>query len=510
MNNKKLQNNRKKYGEYEVAHHPKGGMTVYGNGIREKGFYVPPDEHLRRNYRTNTKWEGGDTKGKQPVVKTSTVKTWISYRAIPYAGVRSIVLGCEALGIKSKRVRKKEKEKAVRAFWPEEKLRQYYEGELDSLPSINEFSQVHYREYHSIARGPKDNNGMKRFIEEIYSPDKFPNLYYELHNGTVGKGHEADTQELGKRLFERFCEGKPLQRTELLSSPLLRERKLARRIIAIARDKVLKKTPAELKREKKAVTEKARRENADQQETISRLKRISPYISTYTGVIGALTGLNTQDISLSQVARKEYAEIAENLTHLMFLWAFKTGVKLPFASPDKIYARGYPVHFNYGEERGYADLRLGLGEGTRNQAVEVKTGVHASTKFQLEEIVGKYVPGKTRWKSGEVMNDILVVIHEDPERSEEMCSHLKEKGIKLIDYPVFHQYLEQVIGKMKQDYSAQIAEIRPRLHNLDYLLSLHEKISLKPLILLRESNSEEREWALSVLRSLIKEGEKSS
>ena len=179
---------RKKYGEYEVKFHPGGGFSVFGQHIRNRGYYVPCDSRIRKRIK-----EEGEV---------NSIKTIIGYRAIPYCGKRSLPKGREALElpfIDRNLVYKEEIVNAIKDFWKPEEVGRLIAGEDIELPSITGFREKNEREYHAAQRAKifKKQGGFKGIMHDVY-----PGLYQKINRMT--KPEDVNREHLGEILLSRF------------------------------------------------------------------------------------------------------------------------------------------------------------------------------------------------------------------------------------------------------------------------------------------------------------------
>ena len=436
--------NRERHGEYEIKFHPGGGFSVYGDGIRRRGYYVPSDSRIKERYEKE-----GETGG---------LRTLLQYRAIPHYGKKSLIKGREAVGLPPKIidvVSRDEIIKAIKEFWPEEDVERYLSGEDVELKRIVDFEGKHRRQYHAAhrAKSHKEGGSFMGIMEDVY-----PELYGKLNR--IIKADDINKEELGSILLSRFYSGLHLSRTALLTSGDRKEKRLLRQIEALADSGLFRKA------------------------------------GNYTKIVMKLTGLRKDDIIDSRIG-KDNARLTEELTEMFFEWAFLAELELSdFIKKGEVYSSGEMVKFSYNKKEGRADLRIG------NQAVEVKTGMGNFDSPRALDLIEKYATGKKLWYNEEPLDASLVIFHQRKELYEEMFLSIKNAGINIMSYEQFHSCLAELISLIKGDYKHEINEIEPRIHNLDYLVELHEEISLRPGVLMRKGNLDRREWSHKLLQSL--------
>ncbi|MBI2047498.1 hypothetical protein HYT26_05060 [Candidatus Pacearchaeota archaeon] len=429
--------NREKAGNYEIKRHPMGGFSVFGNGIRDRGFYVPSDSRIKERYE-----EEGETLG---------LKTVLQYRAIPYCGKRSLLGGREALGLSQPKtkhpiVTKEEIVSAIRNFWKPDDVGRLMAGEDVELPGITDFRAKNERAYHAAQRAKifRKQDGFESIVDEVY-----PGFYNKVNRKT--QAINVNREHIGEILTLRFYSGLPLSKTSFLATKDRREKKILRQIQSLG--------------------------------------------SSHTKIVMNLTNLRKEDITGSRI-KNDNAALAEELTEMFFKWAFFAGLELDFIKKGEVYTNGKEVKFLYNEKTSRADLRIG------NQAVEVKTGLGYFCKERTLDIIEKYGKGEKPWHTGELLGRRLAIFHQRKELYEHALDEIEKAGIKTMGYDEFHSCLTELVGLMKKNFQDKISSIKPRVHNLDYIVGLHEEISLKPCVLMRRGNDARREWSHYLLKSL--------
>ncbi len=138
-----------------------------------------------------------------------------------------------------------------------------------------------------------------------------------------------------------------------------------------------------------------------------------------------------------------------------------------------------------------------------NQAIEVKVGGNVFLERDIKDLLIKYTPGVNFWETGELMGSSLVVFHKRRDLYEDIVPSLESAGINILGYDQGHDLLKEIILGMKKNFMGEIKQIRPRIHNLDYIVELHETISLKPTLLVRAANEHKRKWSSDIVNRLI-------
>src|SRR3989344_1585931 len=184
--------NRERYGEYELKFHPGGGFSVYGDGIRRRGYYVPSDSRIKERYEKE-----GETGG---------LRTLLQYRAIPHYGKKSLVRGREAAGLPQKIidvVSRDEIIKAIKEFWPEEDVERFYSG-------------LHLSRTALLTSGDRKEKRLLRQIEALADSGLFRKAGNytkivmkltglrkgDITDSRVGKDNARLTEELTEMFFE--------------------------------------------------------------------------------------------------------------------------------------------------------------------------------------------------------------------------------------------------------------------------------------------------------------------
>jgi len=472
--------NRVKKGKYEVNEHSHGGFTVHGKWMRPKGYYVPPDDQLKKKYRQQLKEHGRIQQG---------LTTQLSYRGVLAIGKRSVPEGRKALGLNSKMetkegtfnrgpVSREEIMNAIRSFWPKKEVERALQGEKVRLPNIEDFSEMHQRQYHSAHRNPV-HRGFRKIIEAVY-----PGLYAKIRGEEFSVDPETvDEDQVRRTLLERHERGLPISKTQLRNSQDPLDRLLAREVMALDKRQHPLFSNQSSNRSKKG---KKRRKQYD----------------THASIVHSLTGLEKRDIELHGAARKTMGTITEELTHVFFKWARVVGMELPsFVRKGKVHRNGSETRFYYGANDGIADLRIG------NQPVECKAGVSGITSDVMNNLINKYTPSGSGWSTGEPFRDSMAIFHTRPEFYKKYLDVLELARINVVHYREFHGWLRELVKVMKANYQDEIKSMQPRVHNLDHLVKLHEEISLGPHVIMRTGNRERREWSKIILKALAEKAD---
>jgi hypothetical protein len=227
-------------------------------------------------------------------------------------------------------------------------------------------------------------------------------------------------------------------------------------------------------------------------------------------VIEDLTGIKQEDICVTSEARKDYARIAEMFTELVFTLAAVKGYQL---SPLPLFHR-LPTKkeriFYYNGSEGRTDLRL--SDNDLQLAIETKTGRNITARATLEDALEKYARHSPSWRTGEKITTSVLVFHKDQQSCDTAKQHLgriksewKEShdGLVIFDYQLFHTHLKNLIDTLKPKERHEIAQLSPRVHAPENLLSLHQELSENPQALLRASNNFRRKYSLESLLALI-------
>ena len=288
----------------------------------------------------------------------------------------------------------------------------------------------------------------------------YPGLYEKISYRRSKSPSLNEQEELSKKLINRFNAGLCISSSFLTHSADEKERELRRRVLDFAQKDLFGK-----------------KEN-------------------YTQVVHRLTGLPLQDVKMNSGASKNCANLTEDFTSFLFYWSSILGLKTwDFDNDAWISHTGNAVRFFHGDKRYESDLRIG------NQPIEVKNALGRFDEGRLEEVIRKYGNDKGEWQTGESMERGAIVFHADPRLYKHCVKPITDTGLRVITYTNFHNHLIKVISEMKKR-NALYRKVRP-LTNLDYLIDLHEEVSLHPFLLIREGLSTRREWSEHMLKALI-------
>ena len=122
---------------------------------------------------------------------------------------------------------------------------------------------------------------------------------------------------------------------------------------------------------------------------------------------------------------------------------------------------------------------------------------------QLKRFLNLYASEDARWKTGEPLENGVVVFHMNPVLYELSVGEIEKRGINCFTYPDFNRRLKGLVDVLKSDYSKEFEDIIPRVHNLSYIPKLHEEVSLNPTLIARASNIERWKLSREFLKSAI-------
>jgi len=101
------------------------------------------------------------------------------------------------------------------------------------------------------------------------------------------------------------------------------------------------------------------------------------------------------------------------------------------------------------------------------------------------------------------MDSSLVVFHKRRDLYEDIIPSLESAGINVLGYDQGQDLLKEIVLGMEKNFIREIEQIRPRIHNLDYIVELHKDMSLKPTLLVRDANEHKRKWGSDIVNRLI-------
>jgi len=455
----KAKREREKVGDYEILKHPGGGFSVFGPGLSKNGFYLPSDSKITEEYHYQA--EHKERKGHS---KFLTMK--IKLRALLEGEKPNYTVGKKALGLPTRSdegmvfrlTSLDEIRSTIREYWPEDKVNEFIESgneilapEEFGLGRIKDFSIKHRRQFHASHR---THGGLEEVMNSMGEP--YDGLYRRIQLRRSGK-REIKPEKLREKILKRFYLGLPVNKAYLQNSDLPSENDLLYDVLKLAGQE-------------------------------------GHY--NYTQTVMALTGLKRKDIEVSVKARKEIAKISEALTGFLFSWAPLVGVDLEdIINEEGEIVRNYDkgrtdiLKFNYTDNHGervygLPDLRIG------NTAIEVKNGFFVPTKKMVEDLVRRYAHEKNKWSDGNKMTDNVLVLNQRDSLYLKYLDEIKDAGIRVFRFEDFNERLKEVIRRIKTDFKGEIAEFRPRIHSLDYLVDIHEEVSLRPATLVRGEDHE--------------------
>lgn len=453
---------RERHGKYKVLRHPKGGATIWGPGIRENGAYVRSDDSLRQDYDPNKSW----TKQRGSLRVQTRLRAILEEPHKP-----SMINGRAAVGIPHPKINeaipRTQIQEAIRSFWPEEAVERFFQGDDEAVKGILDFARAHYPEYHSAHRA-KSHGSLRSVMDSVY-----PGLYLRLR-GQVDVD-SIDEKDLAEELLRRFISGESISSTDLKDSPRLQDRLLRRQVLALGKNHLFDRG------------------------------------DSYTSKVAQLTGLSQRNIRIDPGARKDLGTIAELITRLLCTWAPIVGVDLEGRiGTELIYGNGERSRIRDRDSEPLTDSREGTHADLRvgNQAIEVKSGIGHFTPSYAADIVAKYDPTKVIWNSGEPLSASSAVFFMRPDRYKGAVDALKGASIDVIPHNWINGKMRELVKRMAPHTAAITRSVSPRVHTLNPLMRLSEEVALRPAVITRESNSEERVWAKQALTGLVAYGER--
>jgi hypothetical protein len=215
----------------------------------------------------------------------------------------------------------------------------------------------------------------------------------------------------------------------------------------------------------------------------------------YTEIVHALTGMSVQDIRLDTGANTHCGKLTESFTKFLFYWSSLLDLETWNIENTKwISSKRADMALLHGDKRYEADLRIG------NKPIEVKTGIARFSENRRTDLIEKY-GNHGVWETGEDLEKGAVIFHARPTLYEHFLPEIREAGLQAIPYEDFHNHLGFLIEEMKTK-APMYRDVRP-ITSLDYLLDLHEEVSLHPFLLVRTENNARRHWGMHILSALI-------
>lgn len=460
------------FGKYTYWQRPSGGYCFkwIGKDGDWHRYGASSAEVIRARYHHEIQTTGKVSQG---------TRAQIGYYAILAGHERSLVEGKIVLGIlddeNNHRVKKQvtrwttldEVKGAMEAAYPSEKVRRFLEGEEIELASLKDFASKNRKVNQAIIRR---YGGLFKVMENIY-----PGLYKQLCINDRS-GH-VDVKSLITDFQIRYANG------QMITPHLLK----------VSDDEPDKQLFRDLRRLSKAfgATEFFEKKEPD-----------------WTGLnefVSYLTSIPKQDIGCSEQRRNLVASTAEDLTGFLFEWARIFGLKIDSLDLSQGIERTHqriPL-VNHGKKY-FSDFKVG------NTAIDVKTGSSELDKAQLEKIVKIYTPGESIWPDKQLVDNSLLVMLRRSETYAKALETLRQHQIRVLTYASFKKSLLDVLSGINDEYSGLIGDLRPKLHNLDYLLELSDEVSLKPFLLTRSGNQDRVIWSREVLRALTKKAQEVS
>jgi len=432
-----------KCGKYYVRHYENGGFFLYKTGWK-RGIDVPSDERLVQRYNEQLR---------QGRIKES-LKGQIAARAVLACGYLSRDVGREILNLPkgNNHGSKKEAKKAVHDYWrPRRSESGFFRPTRNTDKRVTDFMQGHNRAYKYMAR---NMGGFKKAIDSWYQ-----GCYREVSLRRTQESPYLSENEIINIFIDRFNSGLAVSACSLKHSVDPQERELYRRVLDLAEKDIFGKKRA------------------------------------YTEIAHSVTGIPLHSIILNKGAHKNCAELTENFTEFLFYWSSLLGLETwNFDNTQWTEHKGNAINLLHGDKRYMADLRIG------NKAIEVKTGIARFSENRRDEIIEKY-GNRGVWETGGEVEKGAVIFHARPSLYSHFLPAVKQAGLQAISYEDFHSHLTALIEQMKTK-SPMYRDVRP-ITSLDYLLDLHEEVSLHPFLLVRTENNARRQWGTHILRALI-------
>jgi hypothetical protein len=443
-----------KHGKYYVRNYESGGFFLYKPGWK-RGLDVPSDERLVQRY--NEQMQQGQIK--------ESLKGQIAARAVPVCGHLSRDIGREVLGlppINHGYGSKKDAKKAVHDYWrPRKSGSGFFRPTRNQDKRVSDFmdANTHLSEYKYIVR---HLGSFKEAVDSWY-----PGLYRDISLRRTQENSSLSKAEMKQVLIERFNAGLTISASPLLHSQNPQERELYRRVLDLAETTLFGK----------------------------KLKQ------PYTQIVNKLTGIPMNDIKLDNGANTHCGKLTEYLTSFLFYWSSLLDLETwnidshQWISTKRADLTLFPEGRKIEGEQDYeADLRVG------NLPIEVKTGVARFSENRRDDIIKKY-GNHGIWATGEPIEKGAVIFHAQPELCDHFLPDIKKASLRVISYNDFHNNLQALIAQMKTK-PTMYRDVRP-IANLDYLLDLHEEVSMHPFLLVRSANNFRREWYQEILHALI-------
>lgn len=486
---------RRKLGKYWVREHPSGSVTIFGNGFRERGVYVPPKKSVVQRAKREYKTQGA---------LSQTTRTYVKNWGLlnPENQNRSLSSGLESLGIEDlhpQAIKLAEADRAFRSFWKARNIRTHDKRKLvhpsKRLPSIKEFKKKNPLSYQWIVH----NVGMYKFMEQ-----RHPGLYYQLSKR--GYPISLDLNVLRRDLLSLINSGVGVNRNYLERSPEPNEKKLLNNINTIIRSRNGKK----------------RKNPVDY--FISKPNYLPPEVKTFNEIVSHLSGIPAEKIKREADAARDCGKLGEKFVECYILLSLRLGyepLKLDLPDTSEIFfsqprnddeevvtPEGWEteVHFNnkhteyrYGKnKKGIADGRVG------DTLLEVKVGARDFTELYTQQLIAKYSPNGV-WHDGNPLTGSILFLHQEPKFYAPAKSKIESAGIKVVGFHEFHSALSSLLNLAAQKYNL-LQRVEPQV-NLPALLEGHKNLNLEKRMSLfcREGFSTQREWYREMLTGIIEE-----
>ncbi|MEK6893645.1 MAG: ribonuclease H-like domain-containing protein [Nanoarchaeota archaeon] len=349
--------------------------------------------------------------------------------------------------------------------YPLSEIKKLQRGEPARLPSIREFVCTR------VGNAAVRRESLRTAIERVYSPVKYPNLYFKLSRKIKGLSGISES-ELRDELLLNFYKGRTVNPDLLVRSLCSQERRMFAKIRALT--------------------------------MASRKNTLLLKLKNPGDIVENLTGIAKPDIFVYQHQMHDFSSIAEYLTRVIFRCAHLIDLKVSYLDGSRILRDTWPeLEFSYTDRKGVmhngrADLRNG------NRLIEVKAkmpGYRQKTEAVAEVEAKCKVGGINFWESWDPIRRSLVVLHQDPAYSNDFAKSLRKDGILVMEYPKIRKYLEKIIPVVKERYGPLLESLRPGFH-LEDLLQLEEELCLSPFRLLRGGMDARREWTLDLLKAI--------
>lgn len=346
-------------------------------------------------------------------------------------------------------------DKAIRTYWSQKDVDAFLNGEDITLKNLTSFSKNHEREYNAAR---KRHGGFGKVLESIY-----PSLYNQLSLRVLP--NEIDEKELADIFIKRYYSGLPISYSALHNSKDREERMLVNKVLAL-----------------------------------SRRNSIIPRDERYVKTLAKLTNLPKEVIATPPRKTTQIGFLGEELTHFFLEWASLIG-NLPdcFTNADIYSGRSNATKFIFLGDNKYSDLRIG-----DSQPIEVKTGYSKSTTSQKEFkiFLDKYSQGV--WETSEPLENCVLVYHRRDTPDKSQLAEMNNRGMSFMGFSDFHPLFRETVEEIKLSYANEIEDIKPRIHSLDYIVELHEEVSLRTAVLMRSGIHDRLRYSRELARAFAK------